>query len=89
MSNFKLNIFTPEGIVLKGHNCDELIIPTSTGIINVLKDHTHILSELGTGTLVAKSGNGERNSFKVSKGLCKVLGDTVTILAKTSEVLTK
>ncbi len=49
MSNFKLNIFTPNGVVVKELACDELIIPTKTGEINVLKDHTHLISELSTG----------------------------------------
>ncbi len=85
MSSFKLNIFTPNGVVANGYSCDELTIPTETGIINVLKGHTHLISELGTGVLNAKLGNGQSRHFTVAGGLVKVLGDTVTILAKTSE----
>ncbi|MEX0799234.1 MAG: ATP synthase F1 subunit epsilon [Bacteriovoracaceae bacterium] len=84
MSSFKLNIFTPNGVVLKQMDCDELTIPTQTGEINVLKDHTHLLTELGTGTLSAKTGAGTRH-FAVHQGLCKILGSQVTILSPTSE----
>lgn len=84
MSNFKLNIFTPNGVVVKELACDELIIPTKTGEINVLKDHTHLISELSTGMLVAKSSSGNRH-FSVTSGLAKVLGEEVTILSSTSE----
>lgn len=85
MRNFNLNIYTPSGVVVDGVSCDELSIPTEKGIINVLKGHTHIITELGTGILVAKVGNGQSRHFSIAGGLCKVLGSTVTVLAKTSE----
>ena len=84
MASFKLNVFTPNGVVVKGLDCDELMIPTCRGEINVLKDHTHILTELETGVVTAKTDLGTRH-FTVSAGLCKVLKDDVTILAMTSE----
>ena len=85
MSNFNLNIFTPNGVVVKEMSCDELLIPTESGIINVLKGHTHLISELSTGILTAKVNNSQTRNFTIAGGLCKVLGKTVTILAKTSE----
>lgn len=84
MSNFQLNIYTPNGVVVKGLACDELLIPTQTGEINVLKDHTHLITELGTGMLTAKTTSGDRH-FAVHSGLAKVLGTEVTILSSTSE----
>jgi ATP synthase F1 epsilon subunit len=85
MSNFKLNIYTPQGIVVNSIPCEELSIPTETGIINVLKGHTHLISELGNGVLRAQIGNGQSRHFTIAGGLCKVLGENVIILAKTSE----
>ncbi|MFT6633060.1 MAG: F-type H+-transporting ATPase subunit epsilon [Bacteriovoracaceae bacterium] len=85
MSNFKLNIFTPQGVVIDGCACTELTIPTETGSINVLKGHTHLITELGTGVLKAKLDNGQFRHFTVAGGLCKVLGETITLLAKSSE----
>ncbi len=85
MSSFKLNIFTPNGVVVDGYSCEELVIPTERGIINVLKGHTHLISELGTGVLKAKLDNGQVRNFTVAGGLVKVLGENVTLLAKTSE----
>lgn len=85
MSNFKLNIYTPAGIVIKGTNCVELSVPTTSGMINILKGHTHIISEVDTGVLTAKLENGQSRNFTMAGGLCKVLGNDVTILAKTSE----
>lgn len=85
MSNFNLNIFTPSGIVVEGLHCSELTVPTNMGTINVLRGHTHLITELDTGILVAKLENGQARHFTMAGGLCKILGDTVTILAKTSE----
>lgn len=85
MSNFKLNIYTPNGIVAEGYSCDELTVPTSTGQINILKGHTHVISKLTTGILTAKVNSSQTRHFTVAGGLVKVLGNQVTVLAKTSE----
>jgi F-type H+-transporting ATPase subunit epsilon len=81
---FKLNLYTPSGVVVKNIECDDLTIPTVRGQINILKDHTHILTELSTGVIVAKGKMGSRH-FVVTAGLCKILNDQVIILANTSE----
>ncbi len=84
MAAFKLNLFTPKGVVIKDLECNDLVIPTVRGEINVLPEHTHILTELSTGIMTVKTPMGTRH-FTVSAGLCRVLKDTVTILSFTSE----
>ena len=81
---FKLNLYTPKGVVIRDLECNDIVIPTVRGEINILPEHTHILTELSTGILTAKTPNGVRN-FSVTAGLCRVLADTVTILSFTSE----
>jgi F-type H+-transporting ATPase subunit epsilon len=83
-SAFKLNLFTPKGVVIKELECNDIVIPTVRGEINVLPEHTHILTELSTGVLSAKTSMGVRH-FSITAGLCRVLKDTVTILSFTSE----
>lgn len=83
-SAFKLNLYTPKGVVIRDLECNDIVIPTVRGEINILPEHTHILTELSTGILTAKTPNGVRN-FSVTAGLCRVLADTVTILSFTSE----
>jgi F-type H+-transporting ATPase subunit epsilon len=83
-SAFKLNLFTPKGVVIKDLECNDIVIPTVRGEINILPEHTHILTELSTGVLTAKTTMGLRH-FSVTAGLCRVLADTVTILSFTSE----
>lgn len=84
MAAFKLNLYTPKGVIVKDLECNDIVIPTVRGDINILPDHTHILTELGTGILTAKTNTGARH-FSVTAGLCRVLKDTVTILSFTSE----
>lgn len=84
MNSFKLNIFTAQGTVVKELACDELIVPTRRGEINILQGHTHLLTELGSGMLEARSSSGARH-FAVHAGICKVLGEEVTVLSTTSE----
>jgi F-type H+-transporting ATPase subunit epsilon len=84
MSNFHLNIYTPNGVTIKDLKCNDLTIPTVKGEINVLPGHTHVLAELDIGILTAKTDGSDRH-FSMAHGLCKVLGDQVTILAQTSE----
>lgn len=83
-AGFKLNLFTPKGAVIKDLECNDIIIPTVRGDINILPDHTHILTELSTGVMTVKTPMGARH-FSVTAGLCRVLKDTVTILSFTSE----
>ncbi len=84
MAAFKLNLYTPKGVIVKGLECNDITIPTVRGEINILPEHTHILTELGTGILTAKTASGTRH-FSVTAGLCRVLKDTVTVLSFTSE----
>lgn len=79
-----LSIYTPNGVILNSLNCDDLKIPTSLGQINVLPGHTHLVSQLDTGVLEAKTDMGVRK-FSITAGLCKVLADKVMILSTTSE----
>ena len=83
-ASFKLNLYTPKGVVIKDLECNDIVIPTVRGEINVLPEHTHILTEISTGIMTAKTGSGTRH-FSVTAGLCRVLKDTVTILSFTSE----
>ena len=84
MAAFKLNLYTPKGVVVRDLECSEIVVPTVRGEIDILPGHTHILTELGPGILTAKTSSGPRY-FSVTAGLCRVMQDTVTILSFTSE----
>lgn len=84
MAYYSVDIYTPSKVVIKGLEANELIIPTERGEIDVLPEHTHVVTKIGTGVLTAKTAEGEKH-FAMSHGIVKVLKDKVTILATTSE----
>ena len=62
------------------------MVPTVKGQINVLAQHTHIVSKLETGAYFCFCGADDADRFfTVSTGVCKVLDNKITILAGTSE----
>lgn len=84
MNDFNLNIFTPNGVLIKGLKSSSLTIPTTKGEINVLPGHTHMVSVLETGIMSAKTTNGLKR-FSITSGLVKILGQEINILSTTSE----
>lgn len=86
MNYFTVDILTPSKIVAKGVLAESLLVPTTRGQINVLENHTHIVSKLATGVLTVFGGPDYADrSFSVTTGVCKVLENRVVILSNTSE----
>ncbi len=86
MNNYTVDILTPSKIVAKGIPAESLLVPTVRGQINVLKDHTHIVSKLSTGIVTVFGGEDDPDRyFSVTTGICKVLDDKVILLSNTSE----
>lgn len=86
MKYFTVDILTPSKIIAKGILAESLLIPTIRGQINVLENHTHIVTKLAPGVLSVFGGaeNADRN-FALSTGVCKILENKVVILANTAE----
>ncbi|MBP9674689.1 MAG: ATP synthase F1 subunit epsilon [Bacteriovoracaceae bacterium] len=84
MAYFKVSLFTPSRILLKDFEATEVIIPTSRGEVDILPEHTHFVTELGTGVITLKNAQGTQH-FTSTTGLCKVLKNEIIILAHTSE----
>jgi F-type H+-transporting ATPase subunit epsilon len=62
------------------------LIPTEGGQINVLENHTHIVTKLATGELSVFGGSDDADRFfTITTGVCKVLNDKVVILSQVSE----
>ena len=56
MKYYTVDILTPSKIVAKNIPAESLLIPTIRGQINVLQDHTHIVSKLDTGMMSVFGG---------------------------------
>ncbi len=85
---FTLDLLTPNGAIVKNVECDEVLIPTCRGEINILPDHTHVLTTLGTGILTVRKGETKKY-YSITHGTCKILGDKISILSSTSETADK
>lgn len=86
MNYYTVDILTPSKIVAKDIPAESLLVPTVRGQINVLAQHTHIVSKLETGMVSVFGGSDDPDRFfSVSTGVCKVLDNKITILAGTSE----
>ena len=86
MKYYTVDILTPSKIIAKAIPAESLLIPTVRGQINVLENHTHIVTKLSTGVLTVFGGPdyADRN-FMVSSGVCKILEGKIVILANTAE----
>jgi len=84
MSSYKVDIFTPSSVVAKELSAKSLLVPTTRGQINLLEDHTHMITKLATGILTVTDGNSETH-FSMTTGVCKILNDKVTILSAVTE----
>ena len=86
MSHFKVDILTPSRVVAKDLGASSVFVPTERGVINLLPQHTHLMAKLDTGVLRLEETGGKGRLFFVSKGVCKVLKDKITILTSAGEV---
>ena len=85
MSHFKVDILTPSSVVAKGLGASSVLVPTERGEINLLPQHTHLMARLDTGALRLEDNGGKEKLFFITKGVCKVLKDKITILTAAGE----
>jgi F-type H+-transporting ATPase subunit epsilon len=84
MAKLTIELVTPERHVLAEEDVDVVIAPGIEGELAVLPQHAPLVTELRPGVVVLRRG-GEEEILAVSGGFMEVLGDTVTVLADTSE----
>ena len=86
MNYYTVDVLSPNEIIAKDIPCESLVIPTVRGQINVLPEHTHIITELDNGHMIVFGGADDpTRSFLITGGICKVLNDKVTILTTAGE----
>ena len=79
----KLELATPTRLVISGE-ADEVVVPGVEGSFGVLPGHAPLLSLVGTGEVMYRTGRTE-HYLAVSGGFAEVGPDHVTILAETAE----
>lgn len=77
--NLQLEIITPDKVVLKD-TVDEIVVPTTTGEITILPNHTPLLTRMKEGELVIKKSQ-KVLYFAILGGFLEVQNNNVNILA--------
>lgn len=75
-----VEIITPDENLFKG-TAESVVVPGTSGLIGILKDHAPFITTLQKGNVVITSGKGEE-SFKVKGGVVEVLNNKVIVLAE-------
>ncbi|MEK7572501.1 MAG: hypothetical protein AAB493_01440 [Patescibacteria group bacterium] len=70
MSNLKVAIIAKDKIAYEGE-ADAVFAPTQTGIIEILPNHTQLVSALAKGEIILKIENREEK-FNISGGVLEV-----------------
>jgi F-type H+-transporting ATPase subunit epsilon len=79
----KLELATPTRLVVSGE-ADEVVVPGVEGAFGVLPGHAPLLSLIGTGEVMYRTGR-EEHYLTVSGGFAEVGPDHVTILTESAE----
>jgi F-type H+-transporting ATPase subunit epsilon len=79
----RLEVATPTRLVVAS-DADEVVVPGSEGSFGVLPGHAPLLSLVGTGEVMYRTGR-EEHYLAVSGGFAEVGPDHVTLLAETAE----
>lgn len=79
----QLEVVTPERAVL-AEEVDQVVLPGAEGQVGILPGHLPLLTGLGIGEMIVRSGGAER-SFFIDKGFAEVLDDKVSVLTKGCE----
>jgi F-type H+-transporting ATPase subunit epsilon len=77
---FPVKVVTPDGTALELETVEFLKVPSVTGEVGVLPNHSPSLVKLGPGEVQCRV-NEEDNSYFVSEGLAHLLPDQVLVLA--------
>ena len=81
--SLNVRVITPDQVVWDA-NAEELILPSSTGQIGILKDHAPLLTALDIGAMRLKK-SGKWASIFLMEGFAKVENNQVIILCNGAE----
>lgn len=75
-----IEIVTPEKIVFKEEDAEEVLIPTPNGQIGILPHHLPLLTQVTSGELVVKKGKATQ-FLAITSGFAEIANNKITILA--------
>ena len=80
---FPLRVFAIDREIFVG-DAESLIVPAATGQIQILADHTPLVSILKEGEVIIEAANGSTQPFDSAQGILKlpISGGTVEVTDK-------
>lgn len=78
MTTLKISIIGQDKIAYEGE-AELAFVPTKAGIIEILPNHTQLVSALAPGEIILKNEKGEQK-FKVSGGVLEVRPESKVII---------
>ena len=79
-----LRVLSPDQSVFDG-TAEEVILPSTTGLIGILPGHISLVTALDTGVMRVRA-NGDWNSIALMVGFAEVEADDVTVLVNGAEL---
>jgi F-type H+-transporting ATPase subunit epsilon len=78
MHTLKISIIGTDKIAYEGE-AESAFVPTKAGIIEILPNHTQLVSALAPGEIILKTKEGNKN-FKVTGGVLEVRPESKIII---------
>jgi F-type H+-transporting ATPase subunit epsilon len=85
----KLEIVTPERVVLSLDDVVSVVLPGAEGSFGVMANHAPLMAELEAGELDFRRADGTTDAAAVFGGFVEVMENKVTVLAPVSELCTE
>jgi F-type H+-transporting ATPase subunit epsilon len=82
---FKLEVITPDRVVLSDKDIASVVLPGALGYLGVLANHAPLMTELSIGELDFRRIDGSADLMAVSGGFVEVFDNVVTVLAESAE----
>lgn len=76
-----LEIVTPDGIVWHNNNVDSVVLPTTSGEIEILSGHVPLITILEAGAVGVKF-EGKDENIAIDNGYARIMGDVVSVLTE-------
>ena len=83
---FRLEVITPDRIVLSDGEIVSVVLPAYLGYLGVLANHAPLMTELAIGELAVRRADGRSDSMAASGGFVEVFENVVTVLAESAEL---
>ena len=83
---FRLEIVTPDRMVIGDDTVTSVVVPGSEGYMGILVHHAPLLAELTVGQIDIKRADGSETAIATSGGFMEVSANKVIVLADTAEL---